>query len=65
MNQKESATLVNNIFENKEWAIIIVSSQVGILQKCDRIYLMQNGTFIKNDTYQSLSQNDMLSAFIN
>ena len=65
MNQKESATLVNNIFDNKEWAIIIVSSQVTILQKCDRIYLMQNGTFIKNDTYQNLSQNDMLSPFIN
>jgi len=65
MNQKESATLVNNIFNNKNWAIVIVSSQAGILQKCDRIYLMQNGTFTQNDTYQNLSQNNTLSSFIN
>ncbi len=65
MNQKESAILVNNIFDNKDWAIVIVSSQVGILQKCDRIYLMQNGTFTQNDTYQNLSQNNQLSSFIN
>jgi ABC-type multidrug transport system fused ATPase/permease subunit len=65
MNQKESDTLVNNIFDNKDWAIVIVSSQVGILKKCDRIYLMNNGTFTQTDTFQNLSQNNMLSAFIN
>ena len=65
MNQKESAILVNNIFDNKEWAIIIVSTQMGILQKCDRIYLMQNGTFTHNDTFRNLTQNNQLSAFLN
>ena len=65
MNQKESATLVNNIFDNKDWAIVIVSSQVGILKKCDRIYIMNNGTFTQTDTFQNLSQNNMISAFIN
>jgi ABC-type bacteriocin/lantibiotic exporter with double-glycine peptidase domain len=65
VNQKESLTLVDNIFNNKDWAVIIISSQREIIKKCDQIYLMQNGTFTQNDTYQTLNENGMLSHFIN
>lgn len=64
MNQKESLTLVNNIFNNKDWAVVMVSSQAEILKRCNRIYLMQNGTFTHNNNYEALSENGMLSSFL-
>jgi ABC-type bacteriocin/lantibiotic exporter with double-glycine peptidase domain len=65
MNQKESVELLNNIFDCKEWSVIIVSSQLSILKKCDKIWVLNNGTFTDNGTFEELSEKNVLGTFLN
>jgi ABC-type multidrug transport system fused ATPase/permease subunit len=65
MSKKENVVLLNNLFENKSWSIIIISSQPSIMKLCDRICVLNNGKVIENGSYNELVQRNVLAPFLN
>ncbi len=65
MNQKENSLLLDYIFENKEWALIMVTSQDSIMKRCDKICIMNNGNIVESGTYHELLATNSLNNFLN
>lgn len=65
MSKKDNTELLNNLFDNKSWSIIIISSQPSIMKLCDRICVLSNGQIIENGTYDELLQRNILAPFLN
>jgi ABC-type multidrug transport system fused ATPase/permease subunit len=63
MNQKENSLLLDYIFENKDWALIMVTSQDSIMKRCDKICIMNNGNIVKTGTYNELILSNSLTNF--
>lgn len=65
MNQKENTNLLDYIFENKNWTLIMVTSQASIMKRCDKICIMNNGKIIEKGTYNDLLATNSLTYFFN
>jgi ABC-type bacteriocin/lantibiotic exporter with double-glycine peptidase domain len=65
MNQKENSLLLDYIFENKDWALIMVTSQDSIMKRCNKICIMNNGKIIETGTYNNLMATNSLNNFLN
>jgi ABC-type bacteriocin/lantibiotic exporter with double-glycine peptidase domain len=65
MNQKENSLLLDYIFENKDWALIMVTSQDSIMKRCNKICIMNNGKIIETGTYNDLIATNSLNNFLN
>lgn len=65
MNQKENSLLLDYIFENKEWALIMVTSQDSIMKRCDKICIMNNGNIVETGSYNELLASSSLTNFLN
>lgn len=65
MNQKENSLLLDYIFENKDWALIIVTSQDSIMKRCNKICIMNNGNIVESGTYDELLAANSLNNFLN
>jgi len=63
MNQKENSLLLDYIFENKDWALIMVTSQDSIMKRCDKICIMNNGNVVKSGSYNELLASYSLTIF--
>ena len=64
INQKENATLLDYIFGNKDWALIMVSSQASIMKRCDKVFIMNNGNIVESGTYNELLASNSLNNFL-
>ncbi|MCF8429003.1 MAG: ABC transporter ATP-binding protein/permease [Bacteroidia bacterium] len=64
INQKENATLLDYIFGNKDWALIMVSSQASIMKRCDKVFIMNNGNIIESGIYNELLASNSLNNFL-
>lgn len=65
MNQKENSLLLDYIFENKDWALIMVTSQDSVMKRCNKICIMNNGKIIETGTYNNLMATNSLNNFLN
>jgi ABC-type bacteriocin/lantibiotic exporter with double-glycine peptidase domain len=65
MNQKENSLLLDYIFGNKEWALIMVTSQDSIMKRCDKICIMNNGNIVETGSYNELLASSSLTNFLN
>ena len=65
MNQKENSLLLDYIFENKDWALIMVTSQDSMMKRCDKIFIMNNGSIVETGTYDELMASSSLNNFLN
>ena len=65
MNQKENTNLLDYIFENKNWTLIMVTSQASIMKRCDKICIMNNGKISEMGTYNDLLATNSLTNFFN
>lgn len=65
MNQKENSLLLDYIFENKEWALIMVTSQDSIMKRCDKICIMNNGNIVETGSYNELLASSSSTNFLN
>lgn len=62
--KKDRNDLLTNLFANKDWSIIIISSQPSIMMKCDKLGVMKDGQIIHFDSYDALKQMNVLNAFL-
>ncbi len=62
--KKDKNDLLSNIFANKDWAVVIISSQPSIMMRCDKVCVMNEGKIVNTGTYQELKEQNILSAFI-
>jgi ABC-type bacteriocin/lantibiotic exporter with double-glycine peptidase domain len=65
MNQKENTSLLDYIFENKNWTLIMVTSQASIMKRCDKICIMNNGEITQTGSYNDLLASNSLTNFFN
>lgn len=64
VQHKEKQDLINNVF-NESWAVIIITSQTLIMEKCDKVLIMQDGSFIAEGTYTELSEKGLINDLFN
>ncbi len=57
--------ILDNLFNEKEMSVIIISSLPEIMERCDKIYIMQSGTIIDQGNYASLKDRASLRFLIN
>ena len=56
---------ISHIFENKDWALIMVTSQDSMMKRCDKICIMNNGNIVETGTYDELMASNSLNNFLN
>jgi ABC-type bacteriocin/lantibiotic exporter with double-glycine peptidase domain len=65
VQRQEKQKILENIFNEKEMALIIISSLPEIMEKCDKVYIMQSGSIVDQGTYSSLNERSALRFLTN
>ncbi len=65
VQRQEKQRILDNLFKEKDMALIIISSLPEIMERCDKIYIMQSGTIIDQGNFASLKDRASLRFLIN
>jgi ABC-type multidrug transport system ATPase subunit len=65
VQRQEKQRILDNLFNEKEMAVIIISSLPEIMERCDKVYIMQSGSIIDQGNFSSLKERASLRFLIN
>jgi ABC-type bacteriocin/lantibiotic exporter with double-glycine peptidase domain len=65
VQRHEKQRILDNLFKEKDMALIVITSLPEVMERCDKIYIMQSGTFIDQGNYASLKDRASLRFLIN
>jgi ABC-type bacteriocin/lantibiotic exporter with double-glycine peptidase domain len=65
VQRHEKQRILDNLFKEKDMALILITSLPEVMERCDKIYIMQSGTFIDQGNYASLKDRASLRFLIN
>ncbi len=65
VQRKDKIKILDSIFNQKEMAVVMITSQAEMLERSDYIYVMQSGTLVEQGTFQELQSRSALDFFTN
>jgi ABC-type multidrug transport system fused ATPase/permease subunit len=65
VQRQEKQRILDNLFNEKDMAVIIISSLPEIMERCDKVYIMQSGSIIDQGNFSSLKERASLRFLIN
>ena len=65
VQRHEKKKILDNLFNEKNMALIIISSLPEIMERCDKVCIMQSGSIIEQGTYASLNERSALRFLTN